>query len=760
MRRPTPDTPNAPEGPRPRRSTRTDRRTAATIPATVALTLLSVVTAIGFCRIFNGWSFLPAMLVVVIGTHVCAFVLRVVGTPIAVAAPMGLMVLFMLIAWKYYPSTLSGPLPTSRTIDQLLGDLRLARDQFPSAVAPVASVGGFVVLATASTALGGLLADAFAFRAFGRVEAAVPSAVMFIFASALAADRNRVAVTAAWLGCALALVAILRVTHSEAEHSWIGSRARVLASVLPVAIVLAGCAAAGGAWLGPRLPGAGEESLVDTRNRDDVTQVLSPLVDIRSRLVNLSNVELFTVLANEPDYWRATGLSRFDGSSWRLPNNELDDVSGSFEGAPPSSHLVTQQIHIVGLGGNLLPAAYSPVRLDEGRASWVSDTSTLVIPGVGLRRASNFTVVSAVLDIVVADLSNATSVAPPDSSLTDLPGNFPQSVAQTAQEVTAGESTVYGKALALQNWFQKEFVYDLAVQRGHGNDALENFLRTRHGYCEQFSGAFAAMARSLGVPARVAVGFTQGELGTDGRYHVYGRNAHAWPEVWFDNVGWVAFEPTPGRGQPGTEQYTGVAPAQAGGNNPGEGNPDVTTPVESTSTTVAPTTTLPNGTGVVPSTTISSASLGGTRSSGTSALLAVLGLTIATALLWAFALPRIVRRIRTSRTRGTATAQIRGSWLRAADALELVGVARRTDETPLEHAGRALDLLGPDAQSLHELAYLATAAEYGGLGDDETADRCSQLADDIVRVARARLSGTDRCLVWLKPTSAALLLTD
>jgi transglutaminase-like putative cysteine protease len=72
------------------------------------------------------------------------------------------------------------------------------------------------------------------------------------------------------------------------------------------------------------------------------------------------------------------------------------------------------------------------------------------------------------------------------------------------------------------------------------------------------------MARSLGLPTRVVVGFTPGQLRSDGLYHVEGRNAHAWDEVWFDGYGWMLFDPTPGRGAPGAEQHTGAAAQQAG----------------------------------------------------------------------------------------------------------------------------------------------------------------------------------------------------
>ena len=88
---------------------------------------------------------------------------------------------------------------------------------------------------------------------------------------------------------------------------------------------------------------------------------------------------------------------------------------------------------------------------------------------------------------------------------------------------------------------------------------MQEFLAQRRGYCEQFAGTFAAFARVLGLPSRVAVGFTPGELRDDGRYYVQDKHAHAWPEIYFDGLGWVPFEPTPARGNPAAVQYTGVA---------------------------------------------------------------------------------------------------------------------------------------------------------------------------------------------------------
>ena len=729
------------------------------IPASILLTLLSVVTAVGFCRIFVGWEFLGPMLFIVIAVHAVCFVLRLRRVPGYVAVPAAFVVLICLLAWKYYPTTLNGPFPTTRTWHLYFADLRLARGQFPSAVAPVAAVGGFAVLATASTAVAAILSDAFAFRAYGRVETTVPTAVLLVFASALGADRNRVAVTAAWLACALGVIAILRVMHAQVEHAWIGPRSRVLVRVLPAIALLAGCAAAGGAWLGPRLPGAGEKGLINTSGHREVTQVLSPLVDIRSRLVSLSNTELFTVASDEPNYWRATALTIFDGSTWKLPDGDLTSVSGAFAGAPQNSHEVVQQIHIASLGGSLLPAAYSPVRVDDGTVYWVNETGTLVVPKSGLQRAANYTIVSAVVDIAAADLANSTSVNAP-AGMTELPSDFPNSVREAALAVTANASTMYEKSLALQNWFRTGFTYDLTVQRGHSNDALENFLRIRRGYCEQFSGAFASMARSLGIPARVAVGFTPGDFQDDDRYHVFGRNAHAWPEVWFDSVGWVSFEPTPGRGQPGGEAHTGVQPQQAQVDNPGNAGPvvtpspttnpgsDVTTTTESDTPTRATTTTIVGAGGA-----ITKSSLGGGPP-----WLAIIGLIVLAMVLWAIAMPFVLRQRRKRHRAPDVAEDIRRSWQRSTQALALLGVALYPTETPLEHANRAGRVSGVDGRILHELANQCTAAVYGGIGDDDKATRCAELSAEVVQAVKERLGTRERMMAAFNPRLASLLL--
>jgi len=131
-----------------------------------------------------------------------------------------------------------------------------------------------------------------------------------------------------------------------------------------------------------------------------------------------------------------------------------------------------------------------------------------------------------------------------------VPDSLPSMVARTAHQVTAGASNAYEQAVKLQDWFAVNggFRYDTKVQSGSGSAAIVKFLQQKEGFCVHFSFSMAAMARTLGIPARVAVGFTPGTAQADGSVSVGLKDAHAWPELYFEGVGWTRFEPTPSRG--------------------------------------------------------------------------------------------------------------------------------------------------------------------------------------------------------------------
>ncbi len=155
---------------------------------------------------------------------------------------------------------------------------------------------------------------------------------------------------------------------------------------------------------------------------------------------------------------------------------------------------------------------------------------------------------------------------------TALTGCWPTGVTAEAERIIAdaGATTDHERVLALQSFFlDTDFVYDLEVDLEHNINDMNAFLTIRRGYCEQFASTFAAMTRSLGIPARVAVGFTWGDWNAArAEYVVSGRHAHAWPEVYFSGVGWVIFDPTPGRSRGHDGGITGIDEAEQFGANP------------------------------------------------------------------------------------------------------------------------------------------------------------------------------------------------
>lgn len=712
--------------------------------ASVCLLGLTAATAVSMCRLFPDWAFLAPMLAVAIGVHVVAFALRFARVAVWLALPLLLAVLLLLLCLVHYRESLRFLLPTARTFDLLSIDVRLVLKQFPTAVAPVPSSGNFAVAATAGIGLAAVLSDTFAFRAMGRVEPVVPTAVLFVFASALGTDNHRIAVSALWIGMTLLTVAVLRFTRLDDQAAWVGDRRPRLLAAIPAMVVTVALGAAAAAAVAPRLPGAGERALIDTRNREgSVTEVLSPLVDIRARMRNRGNSELFTVQSSDgPHYWRAIALPVFDGEAWSPAEESLQEMGVR----PVPSALLqpsarsTQVITVKAMTGHLVPAAYRPAQVSPEEVLFAPASESLVLPDTDLQRDDVIAVASLIVS-PTPDLLRSTSVgAAPDGRYYEVPSGLPSTARDAALIVTQGQSTPFDKALALQQWFRTEFTYDLTVQIGNSNDAIDAFLRERRGFCQQFAGTFAVMARTLGIPARVAVGYTPGDLRSDGLFHVFGRHAHAWPEVWFDGVGWVAFEPTPGRGSPDGVSYSGVAPEQddsRGSTNTG-GSATPSTSIAQRPGDPAASTTVPGAGGVTPSTTTPRPSVGGRGdSSGATAAVLLLAATMAL-VLWITLAPRALswwvrRRQRSTRERVTV------AWRRACHALRLAGAPAVAGATPMEYADISEQSTGVDHRTIRELAVTVTRATYApGEVTEGTASRSETLSSEIDIMCRQR----------------------
>ncbi len=221
---------------------------------------------------------------------------------------------------------------------------------------------------------------------------------------------------------------------------------------------------------------------------------------------------------------------------------------------------------------------YPPSGVDiEGNWRYEPLGMTLVGDHGQNTRGMTYTVRSLDVQPTAAQLDSAPEPsAAIKREFTKLPSSLPEEVAQTAREVTDGANSHYEQAVKLQEYFAVTggFQYDTDVQVGSGSNAIVRFLRDKQGFCVHFSFSMAAMARSLGIPARVAVGFAPGTPESDKSVSVGLKDAHAWPELYFEGVGWTRFEPTPTRGS---------VPSYTQTDTPGTTLPDVGRPTQSAS---------------------------------------------------------------------------------------------------------------------------------------------------------------------------------
>ena len=254
-----------------------------------------------------------------------------------------------------------------------------------------------------------------------------------------------------------------------------------------------------------------------------------------------------------PDYLRTVTLNRFTGTTWEPDEFEVRNDRQVNGGLPPQVDFLSEQaslpvreyrIRIGALEGRYLPTPYPPLTVTIG-AGWYYDPSTRTVfsDGAGIT-GTRYTATAVEVDATPDRLRKAPPIVSTAVGSSMDRANIPRSVELLARQVVGDAPTAYDQAVALQDWFRSEFRYSTTVRSGNDADYLEQFLRERVGYCEQFAATMALMARTLGIPARVAIGFAQGERDGDS-WNLTLRDAHAWPELWFAGTGWIRFEPTP-----------------------------------------------------------------------------------------------------------------------------------------------------------------------------------------------------------------------
>ncbi len=704
----------------------------------VAMSLAAVVS---YGRVFDDWSFLATAVVFSLASHGLCILGRRLRWPLAVNAVVSLIALVLVAGVARYSTTLSlGVVPTGDTARALGSDIDESWSLFSTITAPTEALPGFIVSVAVGAWITAFLADWAAFRLRSPAEAVAPSALLW-FVPALFASQHQAVFSILYLLAVLAYLLAERVARVDAGGSWLGGSARVGRAALLAGG--AGCALAIALLamlIAPGVPGGDEETAaVAWRDIGDSPgagkrPAESPLVEVRSQLVDLSDEVVFTVEAEDSDYWRLSALDKFDEGRWE-DGGSYGKTGGTLGSTLPESQAADVEEHtftIAALRSSWLPAAYEPISVDaEGVAlTYREDAGAILLAEGRTEESMQYTVESAVPARDAATLAAATDEIPGDieDNFLNLPDDFSPTIRALAEEITADSDAPGEKALALLEYFDDNYRYNIAVDAGHGIDRMETFIEIKEGYCEQFATTYGAMARAVGLPTRVAVGYSPGEWNpVTGVYEVRGEHAHAWNEVYLGGLGWTRFDPTPDRANADDEDYTGIPAAQAGDNE--------TTPTVPPSTVPgAPDSRPPDP--ATPSTLQPRAAAGGAQASGggdnsggaSGPLLWILG-AYALAMITMAALWLFVRRRRARHLDPVSSSPVTAAWRRATSALALRGVRQRSVETPTQFARRTGE------GDLVELASMVTEDRYSRARLADGTGRATELAEQITTTA-------------------------
>jgi transglutaminase-like putative cysteine protease len=551
------------------RARRRQQQRGSGIVALAALVTIGVPLA-GLAPFLRGDSWWFAAMTMATACIAASWAVRAAGARPVFGIAASVVVWVVASQWFFAPGTaLLGIVPTPETIDTIVAGCVDAGSQIQVQTIPADPVVSIIQLVAMACGLLAILADAAIVVRFPAFIGALALG-LFLVPSAVQTrevDTVRFAATTAsfllllWLAARVDRRAARRDTSVRSGRSpltafALGSAAVVCALVIPaVTPGLSSQAFADSTSTGrfPSIYGAGIDPVIQLgRDLRRTTPILS-----------LS----YVTTADEPLYLKMVDLNDFSTGTWQ-PDATAQDV---VEQLPSPVGLaddvertsVTTDMSIEGLRSEWLPLPSPATGLDNAGPGWGADPDTGVVTLPANRndsRGDDYTVESLVLSPSAEQLAAAgTSVPPELNSLLQLPADLPEVVSDVATQVTAGATNSYDRAVALQSYFTSgEFDYSTETPvegsfDGSNAEALAAFLEVKSGYCVHFAATMATMARVVGIPSRIAIGYFPSAAATryiDGepQYEVLTDQLHSWPELYFDGIGWLPFEPTPSLG--------------------------------------------------------------------------------------------------------------------------------------------------------------------------------------------------------------------
>jgi len=521
----------------------------------------------GFWPVFDGSSFIrPALVGLVAGALLALF-----GSWGRWPAPI--MALATIAAYMLLGTAAAVPqegtaqvVPTGVSLRTVIfGSVQVWR-QFVTAMTPVAGLTGLTLVPFAVALVGAVVAFSVVWRARRAWLTLIPVVAVFLAVIALGVVEPFFPTVQgiALAGLAVGWLALRRddgAVEAPAIH-----RSRVLNSVILIAV-----AAVASSFAGP--------AMASTLNRDvvrlhvvpplDVQAYPSPLSAFRDLITTRKDDDLFTITNWNPDYkLRLAVMDFFDGTVYNA-----SDASGAsrYDRVGPdlgqtakaaTDQTVTVGVTVDGYTGVWVPGVSAWRSLEfggpSGQAAGLADDlyynpeTDAAIDPVGLAQGDTYTLTSEVASPVANSTSQLESVALP------APENVPSAVATLASTWAADAKTPYDTVAAIVNTFHDTGYYSdgLSTQQsslpGHSTARIATLLRNPQamvGDDEQYAVAAALMLQSLGIPARVVMGFEADSSShlSGTTWTVTGADVHAWIEVPFQGVGWVSFDPSPDR---------------------------------------------------------------------------------------------------------------------------------------------------------------------------------------------------------------------
>ncbi|MGH3905985.1 MAG: DUF3488 and transglutaminase-like domain-containing protein [Pseudonocardiaceae bacterium] len=534
------------------------------LPSAVA-GLAVALTATSLTGVLAGprwWAFVVVTVAVVV---VVGALLRPTGLPGSAVATGQFVALLGLVTAVFTRSGVLVVLPGPGAMRELHLVLGRAAQQVRVGVPPVPESTELLCLVVIAVGLVAVCVDAVA------VSAAAPAAAGLVLLCVVTVPASLADQLLPWWSFLLgALGFALLLTMDAQRRHLVWSEPAGPSGNFSAAVVLGAGAAVVALLAGSALTAVGTEGRLarsGTAGGEASTGIgVNPFTSLRGQLDTGEVVELFRVRGlQQRAYLRALTLSRFaEGRGWQqapldgaIPagggpttGNRLPLPAGAAHPVPGPQ--VQVQIEPINYVDHWLPSFGYPLALEGIGAEWRYDPNALTVFSERRQRAEPYTEVGILpqpdpAQLRAAGPAGGTLFTAVDPQYLDTGGVHPR-VAALAAKVAARAPTAYDATVAVNQWFiqpDNGFRYDLQTAAGSSGDALLDFLFTgRTGYCEQFASAMAIMLRTLGVPARVAVGFTPGTSDGVQRMITTG-DAHAWVEAWFPGSGWLPFDPTP-----------------------------------------------------------------------------------------------------------------------------------------------------------------------------------------------------------------------